>query len=410
MKRTPAWLACLLIGVAVAASMPADGSSPAASGRATAVVAASNDFGFRLLHQLKAGQGDNAVISPISLAIALAMAQNGAAGSTRTAMAKTLGLGAMSDAAVNGAYRELLHSFAGADPATQLDIANALWLQTGFAIVPDFVAANRKFYGAEVANVDFQNHPDRAVGKINHWASRKTHGRITSILDPNPSFRFVVTDAVYFKGRWVAPFDKKQTQPQHFYPADGRTVDVPMMRREGEYSYFDDANLQAIEMFYGNTRFAMYIFLPRKPYTLAELMKSLDQHRWSELTAKLEGGEQKGTIAIPRFELRWGGTLNDDLKAIGMGVAFDSDADFSRAHLPPPPLVIDEVVQKTFMKVDEEGTEAAAVSAVAVGLMATMGGPRPFEMIVDHPFFCAIVERQTGAILFAGAITDPQAK
>jgi len=378
-----------------------------------AVVAASNGFGFRLLQSLKAGQAGNIIVSPVSLAMALAMTQNGAAGGTRAAIAKTLGVAAMSASEMNRANRQLLQLLGHADPSVQLDIANALWLQSGFAIEPDFVRVNRESYDAEVRNVDFQGHPDAAAQDVNDWTTLRTHRRIAKIIEPDSRLRFVVTDAVYFKGRWTEPFDKKETRPRRFYPLNRGPADIAMMRQTGEYHYFADVELQAIRLSYGNSRFVMYIFLPRPPLgRLARFVERLTTQRWSDWTTKLAASEeQRGEIVLPRFERRWGQKLNDELIRMGMGIAFGSEADFSRAHQPPPPLQLSFVIQKTFMKVDEEGTEATAASAV--GAVATsMAAPRgePFEMIVDHPFFCAVTEQQTGAVLFAGAITNPAAE
>jgi len=182
-------------------------------------------------------------------------------------------------------------------------------------------------------------------------------------------------------------------------------VNAPMMTRNGSYPYFENDAYQALRLPYGNDRFAMYVFLPRKPGGLPGLLRKFDATHWSRMTARLE--DRKGEIVLPRFESTYREKLNDALGSMGMRVAFSERADFSRIHRPPPPLAISDVEHKTYIKVDEEGTEAAAATSVGIVAMAIREEPPPFEMVVDHPFFCAVTERQSGALLFAGVVTDP---
>jgi serine protease inhibitor len=209
---------------------------------------------------------------------------------------------------------------------------------------------------------------------------------------------------MYFKGRWTVPFDPKETKPRSFHLPGGRSVTVPMMAHRGEYRYLETDSFQAIRLPYGHDQFAMYIFLPRKSTGLPDLLRSLDQQHWNQWLAKLH--TDKGQIVLPRFELTYGHQLNDALTAMGMGVAFGPEADFSRIHPPPGWLRINDVEHKTYMKVDEEGTEAAAATSVGIAARSVRATP-PFEMIVDHPIFCAIVEQHSGAMLFAGVVTNP---
>jgi serine protease inhibitor len=267
------------------------------------------------------------------------------------------------------------------------------------------------FYAAPVESVDFSTDPDRAAAKINAWVNRSTHGKIPTIVkSPDPNTRLILTDAVYFKGRWQRPFTKSATQPRPFHlqgtsPAD---IEVPMMVQDGEYQYFETDTLQAIALPYGNEHFQTYVLLPRGKGSLPDLMRSLDESHWREWTSKLSSRE--GTIVLPKFETTYAKQLNDALKSMGMAVAFDpSKADFSLIHQPPPSLYVGDVEHKTYVKVDEEGTEAAAATSVGVE-EASEEYPPPFKMIVDHPFFFAIGERQTQALLFAGIVTNPTSK
>jgi serine protease inhibitor len=185
-------------------------------------------------------------------------------------------------------------------------------------------------------------------------------------------------------------------------------VDAPMMIRTDWFPYFEDDIFQAIRLPYGNHRFGMYVFLQRKPSGLPDFLRMLDQPHWSEWTGKLQ--RRNGRIVLPKFKSTYSEGLNDALKSMGMDIAFQNNANFSRIHPPPPPIRISEVKHKTYVKVDEEGAEAAAATSVGTIMMSAvhrMGGPPPFEMIVDHPFFLAIAKQQSGALLFAGVVTDP---
>ena len=368
----------------------------------TNIDGAMNDFGFRLLRTLTSGNGGNVIVSPLSVSLALAMTYNGAAGGTKTAMAQTLAVSSFNDEDLNRANRGLLDTLEKADSSVKMEIANALWAQSGFRINPQFLKLSEEFYGAPVDNLDF-NDPRKAADTINAWVDRETHGKIPTIVQrPDRNTRLILTDAVYFKGRWTLPFDKKETKPGKFHLPDGGSIDAPMMTRSGKYRYFETDTFQAIRLPYGNERFAMYVFLPRNTAGLPDLMRSLDLAHWSDWSGRLRG--RRGRIVLPRLELTYASSLNDALKSIGMAVAFDpTRADFSRIHPPPPELFIGDVEHKTYVKVDEEGTEAAAATSVAMMAMnVTAPSPPPFVMVVDHPFFCAIAERQSGALLFAG--------
>jgi serine protease inhibitor len=369
------------------------------------VSAAINDFGLRLLRVLTDGSCANTIVSPLSVSLALAMAYNGTSGATKTAMAKTLGISAMSDEELNGHGRSLLESIQKADPAVQIEIANALWLQSGFRIDPDFLRLSHDFFDAAPESVNFAENPQQAASHINGWVKERTQGKIPKIIkDLSRHTVLVLTNAVYFKGRWTVPFDKKETKPRSFHLPGGRSITVPMMVQRGEYRYLETESFQAIRLPYGNDRFAMYVFLPRESTALPDFLRSLDEQHWNQWLPKLL--THKGQIILPRFELTYGHQLNHALTAMGMGVAFGPEADFSRIHPPPPWLRIDDVEHKTYVKVDEEGTEAAAATSVSVGARFAPATP-PFEMIADHPFICAIVEQQSGAMLFAGVVTNP---
>ncbi|MGD0074890.1 MAG: serpin family protein [Candidatus Binataceae bacterium] len=394
------FLAILGFGAAARAETPQ--APDDASSAATAI----NDFGFRLLRNVvKAGENENVIVSPLSVSLALAMAYNGAVGDTKTAIAKTLAIPSGVD--INRANRELQRDILKADPAVKMEIANALWPQSGFTINPEFLKLSRESYDAPVESLDFIKGPQQAADIINAWVDKNTHDKIKQIIKrPDPATVLMITDAVYFKGRWSIPFDAKATEPRDFHLQGGGTVKAPMMSQHGEYPYSENDRFQVIRLSYGNKRFAMYVFLPRKNAGLSDFLASLDQPHWKQWTSQFLN--RKGLIVLPKLESSWGESLNNALKAMGMAVAFNPlSADFSRIHPVPPRLLISDVEHKTYVKIDEEGTEAAAATSIGVVAMAMMKPPPPFEMIVDHPYFCAIVEQQSGAVMFAGVVNDP---
>jgi len=369
------------------------------------VARAINGFGLRLVRTLADGGGANTIVSPLSISIALAMAYNGASGPTKTAMAKTLAIAASSDEEFNRNNRALLDRIQKADPAVQIEIANALWPQSGFRISPDFLRLSREFFDAAPEGLNFKENPQQAASRINEWVKQKTQSKIPEIVkDLSRSTVLVLTDAVYFKGRWMVPFDKQETKPRSFHLSADSSIRVPMMAHRGEYLYLETDSFQAIRLPYGNDQFAMYLFLPRNSTGLPDVLRSLDEPHWNQWLSMLL--THRGQIVLPRFELTYGHKLNDALAAMGMGLAFGPDADFSRLCPPPQQLRISDVEHKTYMKVDEEGTEAAAATSVGI-VPKLVRATQPFEMVVDRPFFCAIVEKRSGAMLFAGVVTNP---
>ena len=368
-----------------------------------------NDFGFRLLSTLATGNTGNVMISPYSVELALAMTYNGAAGDTKTAMAKTLALSGVRDEQLNQDSQEMIEAVEKADLSVQIESVNALWAQSGFPIKPAFLKVAHHFYEATIESVDFSTNPNGAADTINAWVSRSTHGKIPRIVKSlDRHTRLILTDAIYFKGRWQIPFDKSATQPRPFHreAPHAAEIQVPMMVQSGKYQYLETDTFQAIALPYGNTRFQMYVLLPRGKSTLPDLMHTLNESHWRDWTGKLS--DREGKIVLPKFEITDSRDLNDPLGAMGMAVAFHDKADFSLIHQPRPNLHISDVEHKSYLKVDEEGTEAAA--GMALGMASDFvraNPPPPFEMVVDHPFFFAITEQQTQTLLFVGVVMNP---
>ncbi len=409
-------LAVCLTTLAVAGcSAAGDGSQPPRNPNLTVdgrLVAAMNDFGFRLHKELaKANADGNTFISPASIELALAMTYNGAEGGTKEAMAAAIGVQGMSLEEVNRANAQLITLLQNPDPRVELAIANSLWGREGFTFNEGFLERNTEYYRAEVRAIDFLS--PASADTINRWVSKQTREKIAKLVDHN-SIRdalLMLINAIYFKGKWTEPFDKAQTQDGEFTLDDGTTKTLPMMRQTGEFDYLETERLQAVAIPYGDKYVRMLIILPKKGVSLSDFVSDLTRENWTQWTGRLQ--EREGTVVLPRFKASYSASLKSPLTALGMGIAFTGDADLS-GMLPPGGEVsiegkpfISDVIHKTVLEVNEEGTEAAAATGVIVGVTSAPPEP-PFTMVVDHPFFVAIEDRPTGAILFMGLIANPE--
>ena len=362
----------------------------------SSVASANTKFGFKLLQDLRERDSEgNIFISPSSISIALTMTYNGADGETARAMAEVLEIDALDLSTINQSNRALRNSFENPDPKVEISIANSIWSRQGVDFNPDFLERNRIFFGAEIASLDFS--APQATEIINEWVSTNTNGKIEKIVDRiDPQTLLFLINAIYFKGNWQDEFDKAMTRPGTFHLSDGSEKQVQMMRREGEYPYFRGANFEATSLPYGDGRMSMYIFLPDRDSNLNKFLEDLNEEHWEGWIAQFQN--RRHEIMLPCFKLEYEVRLNDTLEGLGMGITFGGGADFSGMG---PSLFISEVRHKTFVEVNEEGTEAAAVTAV-VGVKSL---PPAFR--VDRPFFFAIYDAETETILFMGTVTEP---
>jgi serpin B len=314
-------------------------------------------------------------------------------------MRTALRFGAASQTEINQGYRDLIHLLVGLDRHTEIHVANSMWARTGFAPLPAFVDAARSYFDAEVRSLDFA--APGSVATINGWVSEKTRGRIPRLLESLAADEVLfLVNAIYFKGVWRLKFDKARTTPEGFHGADGVTRQVPMMRHGVQNIRFAEApDLVAVDLLYGNGTFAMTVLLPRPPQTPAGLVRRLDPSAWTALTEQF--AEREIGLSLPRFRLDYSRSLRDDLSALGMEIAFDDQrADLSGIADPSfGRLVLTRVIQKTFVEVNEEGTEAAAATGTGVGVVSA-----PPVVLVNRPFLFAIRERLTGTILFLGVV------
>jgi len=366
-----------------------------------------SSFGISLYKELlKEKPGENIFISPASIGLALAMTYNGAAGETRDAMANVLRFTGKNFAFVNVVDSTLISNMNDTMPGVMLSIANSLWGRQGVTFKRDFLMRNERFYGAEIQTLDFGS--PEAPTRMNEWVASRTHDRITKIIDKidDASILFLI-NAIYFKGTWTKEFDRSKTQDGTFHFLDGTRKARPLMNQSGRYPYFKGDGFQAARLPYGDGRIGMYVFLPDSAAGLNGFHERLAADSWN--TWMQSFAVREGRIALPRFKLEYEVRLRKPLSALGMGIAFDgSRADLTgMVDVTGANACIDDVMHKTFVEVNEEGTEAAAVTSVDVRLTTAMEPQRPFEMVCDHPFFVAIRDTKTGLILFMGAIVSP---
>lgn len=363
-------------------------------------------FGLGLFRQLADARPDaNVVVSPLSAGLAISMLANGAQGETLAGIERTLATG-MGVEALNGANQTLANALRSGD--VELAIGNSLWARRGVPFLRAFMERNRRFYDAEVATLDFSS--PEAARRINQWASDRTRGRITRMVDPplDPDLVLYLMNAVYFKGRWQDEFQASATRPMPFHAPRG-TVQRPMMTRTGNYGYVRGDGFQALRLPYRGGRFAMYVLLPDAGSSVAALRGRLAPDAWAGWMGRF-GTPREVRVVMPRYRLNVESQLNRPLQALGMADAFSpSRANFG-AMLPAEYLArqnayVSEAKQKVFIEVNEEGTEAAAVTGFEV--RTTAMAPEPVSFVVDRPFILAIRDDQTGALLFIGQVNDP---
>ncbi len=374
------------------------------------LIDADNQFGLELFRKVagKAGANDNTMISPLSISLALSMTYNGAAGETKTDMAKALKLNGLTPEQINNSHQALVEALKSADPDVALEIANAIYYDKNLKVQEDFVTLNKKHYDAAVTALDFRS-PVEALKTINGWVSEKTHEKIPTIIDQiEPELVMILLNAVYFNGIWKSKFGDKDTHPLPFRHGDGSTKEVATMSQETALEYSSNDLFSAVHLPYGKGQYQMTVLLPNAGKTTSDLMAALDNEKWKDWMGEFRMKE-KVVVKMPRFKFSWKMTLNEILSSMGMTSAFTPYvADFSGIN-GGRDLYIGYVIHKTYVDVNENGTEAAAVTAV--GMFTTSMPADPPEKIyftVDRPFLFAITEKTTGTILFMGEMNAPE--
>jgi serpin B len=371
----------------------------------------SGDFAFNLFKKVAAANPEkNIFLSPSSARWALGMAYAGSAGTTKKAIGSTLR--AFPPAENLKAESERITSLMSADPQVVLRVANSIWMKRGFPFKKKFVSSVSAAYRAEVFERDFG---PSDVTEVNAWVKNKTEGKIPTILDRFASAeRAVLINAVYFKGTWRNPFNKERTTPEDFHLAAGNVVKRPLMDRTGDYPYFAGSGFQALRLPFGGGRLGMIVLLPARDRTLKSLIATTaEAAAWRTIQDGLTPAPVH--VRLPLFKTEYRTFLRQPLSELGMGVAFDpKKADFTLMADAPSladRLYISNVLQKTFVEVNEAGAEAAAATATTMTAGAMLARrpipPPPFEFLADRPFIYAIEDRETGEILFLGSLYDP---
>jgi serpin B len=370
--------------------------------KSATVIETNNDFGLKLSRTVfESEQQPNVMISPASVSIALGMAYNGAESTTRDAFEEVLNYHGLTREEINEITRELIHVLVTNVKGNLLEIANSMWYDKGFPVEPGFITLNNHYFDAEVNELDFRL--AGAVETINHWVGDKTHGKIEEIIDNiDPEVMMILINAIYFNCIWDVEFDPDDTYRADFYNEDGSDFgQVDMMQVESTFNVARTDSFDAVELPYKNRKFSMYLFLPHAEGSVNQLVQDLNGENWKSWLGEFD--EEEGfTVRVPRFKFDYERSLADDLKHMGLNIAFTDQADFS--GISTVDLQISDVIHKTYISVNEEGTEAAAVTAVVFEI--TSIGP-PSEITFDRPFLFVITENSSKSILFIGKVAEP---
>jgi serpin B len=406
MSRRAAGVLAVLLALAACENSPSDqeGEAPRALTLDEVQVSHANTlFGlvlFRQVHQ-QATEA-NVMISPLSASMALGMTANGAEGETLEAMYTTLGFGSMPQDSVNAAYRGLIAQLRARDRKVEFTLANSIWHERTFAPETDFLYDARQSFDAEVRGIDFRD--AAAPRTISRWAEDATGGRIKDLIQQiDPLEIMFLVNAVYFKAPWTHPFNPDRTRPGSFRRLNGTTVSTPMMSEDASWPVLQAADADVVELLYADSAFSMVVVAPAAGKTLDDVVASLSADRWQQWLNGLRPG--RIILTMPKFRFDFGQRLDPALKAMGMGIAFDANrADFDRITRLRDDLYLTRVEHKTFIDVHELGTEAAAATAVGVGVTSL-----PPQITIDRPFLFVIRERSSGTLLFIGRVGDPTA-
>ncbi|MEO7216400.1 serpin family protein [Mucilaginibacter sp.] len=409
-RKTPLLLCLLIIGLVSCNKNdgidPGEGKSLVLTTAEQQKVAADNAFTLKLFKEISASEGSdkNLFLSPLSVSFALGMTANGAKAETLTAINTTMNFNGFTQAAINSYYNKLMTELPGLEPNTQLKIANSIWYRQGLDVLPQFIDINTSAYQAKVEALDFAN--PSAKNTINNWVNDKTNGKIPNIIDDiSAESQMFLINAIYFKSVWKTKFDAANTIKGTFTQTRGSTVQADFMSGKIDYNNnivsVDGKTTIVAEFPYAHDRFSLVAILPAEGVSAKQLLASIDSAKWSSWMAGL--GAQQSLVYFPKFKFAYAKSLKDPLITLGMGKAFSNMADFTGIRAAGG-LSITDVRHKAFVEVNEEGTEAAAVTSVEIGLSSA--GVIP-TLEFNRPFIFAIREMKTGLVLFAGLVNNP---
>ncbi|MEO0895545.1 MAG: serpin family protein [Bacteroidota bacterium] len=364
---------------------------------------ASNELGFRMMENLDEEQEeDNIFISPLSISTALSMAANGAEGSTQRQMFEAMGYSQLSETEANAQYKTLLEVLDKTDQEAVLKLANAIYYREGFPAEADFLQQTTDNYNGEIEEIDFSD--PAAKNTINQWVEDETEERIKDIVSEikDTDMMFLI-NTIYFTGPWTNGFDERSTSIQKFDTGTGSEVDVEMMFQDATFAYYDGGNFEMASFPIGKDegRFSLDVFLPKEIKRYTEILSFLSAENYSNVIDSLSDPTRL-MVTFPKMEIEYEKNLNETLKDMGMTLAFSPrEADFS-GIADVPDLHISRVKHKTFLKIDEDGVEAAGATSVGIAITSA-----PPEFRIDHPFIMVIRDIQTGTVLFMGKIMNP---
>ncbi len=406
-SRLMVFIACILvIGLGQAVATPTTPLDLAIA------VENNNAFAVDLYGQLKTQPG-NLFFSPESISTALAMTYAGARGETAAEMAKTLHFTQLPEI-LHPAMSALLHDLNATHDGYQLAVANALWVQSDFHLRDDFMNLESANYKSAIYSVDFKNAAEAARQQINGWVQRQTENKIKDLIMPgvlNSETRLVLTNAIFFKGAWMTSFLKEDTTVEDFHLSSTEIVKIPLMHLTDVFNYFDGGTFQMLELPYEKNELSMRIFLPKDANGLAALDESMRTNM--KTCSRKEMSPRHVTVTMPRFRMEGRFDLKGTLQRMGMGQAFDEQrADFTgmapRTEMQYGNLFIGAMIHKAYVDVNEQGTEAAAVSAVTIKHTRIVPKPPPpVDFRADHPFLFLICNNRFGDILFMGRMMNP---
>ncbi len=368
------------------------------------VVDSANKFAFDIFKPVigEVKGSENIMISPFSITSALSMVLNGADGETFDAVRHTLRYDDKTLREINETYLKLMEDMVPVDPRVVMEIANSVWVEKRLTVKQPYIDALKTWYLAEARNIDVSD--PGAVDMVNNWIEEKTHDKIQDMLDYlSPDLAMLLINAIYFNGKWRYQFDADETQNRPFYITPGEPVQVPMMYQEETFAVTGTENATLVELPYGQGNYSMVVMLPDEGVSLAEAAATLNSEEWAEWMHQLSYGTTEVQLSLPKFEYEYKREMKDDLVALGMGIAFSGAADFS--NITDQGIMISRVIHQTYIKTDEEGTEAAAATVVEFEFTSM---PSTTVVNVNRPFLYFIRETTTGTIVFMGQVVDPR--
>lgn len=372
------------------------------------IIGAQNQFAFQLFKEVLKRDNSNAnkLISPLSVYMALGMTYNGAAGKTRDAMQKALQLKNISTDLLNETHQQLIEGLPGEDSKVDINIANSIWYRNDkYQPLAAFLHITKNSYQAQIKNVDFRD--NETLKQINNWVASATRQKIKKIIDKIDSTDLMfLINAIYFNGQWKYKFDKSETEAKTFHTITG-DVQTPFMTQKGTFRYGRNSVLQIIELPYGSGDFNMYILLPDESVSLKQLTSSLNVKVFNDYLSTLDSTALR--LDIPKWKYRYTiKNMKPELADLGMRIAFSRQADFSDMYPREARAYISRVIHKTYIEVDEKGTEAAAVTLVGMAYATSALPPQPLTVKVNRPFLYLITEKSSGSILFLGEVNNPK--